>query len=259
MEKILVPTDLSEKSGAALQYAIDFGLKDKAQIYFFNDAIRQEDEAGSESGLKEIISKVQAKHQGASEVSIEPKTDKGPVLEGINKMLKADKYGLVVMMTHGHEGLDQDVGSITAKIAQKGKAPTLVVPENVTYKKVSNVLVVNDFTDARNDEPAFAYLSQLISKLEVKVQLLQAISKTGKAKPTESFAGVMGNVKAEKTEKTSFETYQELIQYVKDYCAKNDIDLIFLPNSQAVYEKIFVGNMARLISIETKIPVLIQW
>jgi nucleotide-binding universal stress UspA family protein len=259
MEKILVPTDLSEKSVVALQYAIDFGIKDKAQVFLFNDAIHEEDQEKSESGLKQMLSEISSKHPAASELQIEPRSYKGPVLEGINKMLKEDKYQLIVMMTHGQDGINHDIGSITTKVVQKGKAPSLIVPENAEYKKIEKVLVVNDFSDPRNDEPAFKYLAGLLEKLEARAALLHAISSESKAVPADAVDSVIGSIKLENKEKTGFDTYRELISQVKEYSEKNGINMIFLPNAQVVYEKIFVGNMARLMALETSLPVLIQW
>lgn len=259
MEKILVPTDLAEHSELSLQYAIDLGLKDKAQIILFNDAIKEEGLEKANSALQQAVSDIQAKHKDANEVTIEHKSVKGPILEGIGKMLKEDKYDLISMVTHEEESLDQVIGSISTKVAQKGKAPSLLVPENNTYKKIQNILIVNDFTDARSDEPAFKHLSTLVQKISARTFLLQANAQNSKLKPIENVSSVMGAVKPEQTDKISFENFQDFISKVKEYVDKHDIQMIFLPSSQALFEKIFVGNFSRRLALGTKVAVYIYF
>lgn len=259
MEKILVPTDLSTHSELALQYAIDLGLKDKAQIILFNDAIKEEELEQANEGLKKAISSIKTQHDSAGELTIEHKSDKGPVLEGISKMLKENKYDLISMVTHDDKGIDHNIGSISTKIAQKGKAPSLLVPENNTYKKIQNILIINDFTDTRADEPAFKHLSTLTQKLGAKTLLLQTALQNAKAKPVENPASVMGAVQPAQSDKLSFETYQDLISHVKAYVEKHEVQMIFLPSIQVLFEKVFVGNFARRLSLATQLPVYIYF
>lgn len=258
MEKILVPTDLGEKSELSLQYAIDMGAPDKAQIILFNDAIQEDGLEASEQGLIDTIEKVKS-HDQFDSVKVEHKKDHGPVLEGINKMLKEDKYSLISMTTHAEERIDFNIGSISTKVAQKGKAPALLVPENNQYQKIKNVLIVNDFTDPRSDEPAFKHLSGLISKLGISATLLQAVIKDSKLTPSDNPADYLGDVKITGTEKVTYETYHELISQVKEHAEKVDAQMIFMPSSQVVFENIFVGNLSRQIALATQLPVYIYF
>ena len=258
MEKILVPTDLGENSDLSLQYAIDMGAPDKAQIILFNDAILETGLEESEKGLQETLEKIKS-HQQFDSVNVEAQSDHGPVLEGINKKLKEDKYSLISMVTRTEEQIDFSIGSISTKVAQKGKAPALLVPANNQYKKIKNVLIVNDFTDARSDEPAFKHLSNLVKKMEISVSLLQAVMKDGKPTPAENPADILGGVQPKSTEKVTFENYHELIEQVKAHAEKVDAQLIFIPSSQVVFEKIFVGNLSRQLALATQIPVYIHF
>lgn len=258
MEKILVPTDLGDNSELSLQYAVDMGAPDKAQIILFNDAILEDGLEASEKGLQETLGKIKS-HQQFDTVNIETKSDHGPVLEGINKRLKEDKYSLISMVTHGEEQLDFNIGSISTKVAQKGKSPALLVPDNNQYKKVKNVLIVNDFTDSRSDEPAFKHLSTLIKKQDLSVSLLQAVMKDSKPAPAENPSDFLGDVQPNSTEKVTFEDYHELIEQVKEHAKKVDAQLIFIPSSQVVFVKIFVGNLARQLALATQLPVYIHF
>jgi nucleotide-binding universal stress UspA family protein len=258
MEKILVPTDLGENSELSLQYAIDMGAPDKAQILLFNDAILENGLEESEKGLQEILEKIKS-HQQYDAVNVEVQSDHGPVLEGINKKLKGDKYSLISMVTHDEEQIDFTIGSISTKVAQKGKAPALLVPENNQYQKVKNVLIVNDFTDSRSDEPAFKHLSTLIKKLDISISLLQAVMKDSKPTPAENPADFLGDVQPKSTEKVMFENYHELIEYVKTHAEKVNAQLLYIPSSQVVFEKIFVGNLSRQLALATQLPVYIHF
>lgn len=259
MEKILVPTDFSENSELALQYAIDLGLKDKAKLILFNDAIKEEEVEKANSGLQSTLEDIKSKHNSASELTIESKSETGPVLEGFNKMLKEDKYDLISMLTHDDDKLDFNVGSISTKIAQKGKASSILIPENNSYQPIKNILVVNDFTDSRTDEPAFKHLTKLLKQIDAKAYLLQANYQHAKVPSSDDPSAVMGEFKPEQTEQSTFDTYKDLITQVSEHVEKHNIQMIFLPNTQAIFEKIFVGNLARKLALDAKIPVYIYF
>jgi len=259
MEKILVPTDLAEKSELSLLYAIDFGAADQAQIILFNNAIKEEDVAPSQQGLQQALDKIKSTHQQAGAVSIETESATGPVLQGIAKKLVENTYSLICMVTHGEDHLDFNIGSISTKVAQKGKAPALLVPENNEYQKVDNVLIVNDFTDSRADEPAFKHLDTISKKSGLKSFLLHATAEYSKIKTNDKPAEVMGAVKVEQSEKISFATYHDLIAQVKDRVEQLNIQMIYLPSSQVIFEKIFVGNFSRQLALATKLPVYIYF
>ncbi|WKN30422.1 universal stress protein [Porifericola rhodea] len=259
MEKILVPTDLADHSELALQYAIDFGLKNKAQIVLFNDAIKEEDVEKSTSGLEKAVSDIKSSHSAANDLSIEQKSDKGPVLEGISKMLKESRFDLISMVTHDDHSLDQNIGSISTKIAQKGKAPSILVPENNTYEAIKKILIVNDFTDSRSDVPAFKHLNTVLQSLNAQASLLQATFTAAKVKSSDNPATVLGAIKPEESEKVSFDTYPKLIQEVKEHAQKTGVQMIFIPSGQAIFEKIFVGNLSRKIALATRLPVYIYF
>ncbi|MEK6480779.1 universal stress protein [Catalinimonas sp. 4WD22] len=259
MEKILVPTDFSANSELALQYAIDLGLQDKAKLILFNDAIKEEEVEKANTGLKSALEDIKSKHNSAGELTIESRSETGPVMEGFNKMLKDDKYDLISMLTHDDDKLDFNVGSISTKIAQKGKASSILIPENNSYQPIKNILIVNDFTDARTDEPAFKHLAKLLQKIDAKAYLLQANYQHAKVPSSDDTSSVMGDLKPEQTEQSTFETYKELISQVSEHVEKHKIQMIFLPNTQAIFEKIFVGNLARKLALDTKIPVYIYF
>ncbi|MDF9796677.1 nucleotide-binding universal stress UspA family protein [Catalinimonas alkaloidigena] len=259
MEKILVPTDFSENSELALQYAIDLGLKDKAKLILFNDAIKAEEVENSDNGLKNTLDNINSKHNTASELTIESRSETGPVMEGFNKMLKEDKYDLISMLTHDDDKLDFNVGSISTKIAQKGKASSILIPENNSYQPIKNILVVNDFTDARTDVPAFKHLGSLLKKIDAKAYLLQTKYQQAKTASSDDPSSVMGDFKPEQTEQSTFDTYKELISQITEHVEKYKIQMIFLPSIQAIFEKIFVGNLGRKIALDAKIPVYIYF
>ena len=258
MEKILVPTDLAEKSELSLQYAIDIGATDQAEITLYNDAINDADMETAESRLQDVIKQAKS-HAQADAVKINPETNKGAVLEGISKKIKEDKFNLICMVTHTQENIDISIGSISTKIAQKGKAPVLLVPENNQYSEIKNVLIVNDFTDARSDEPAFKHLSPLVQKLGAKTSLLHAVIKESKPAPAENPTEIMGDIKLEKSEKVTYENYEDMIKQVKEHASQMNAQMIYLPSSQVVFEKIFVGNLARQLALATQLPVYIYY
>jgi nucleotide-binding universal stress UspA family protein len=69
----------------------------------------------------------------------------------------------------------------------------------------------------------------------------------------------MGDVKPGSTDKVTYENYHELVDLVKEHAEKVDAHMIFVPSSQVVFEKIFVGNLSRQIALATQLPVYIYF
>jgi len=94
--------------------------------------------------------------------------------------------------------------------------------------------------------------------LEMKLRRFP-VMKDGKPTPAENPADILGGVQPKSTEKVTFENYHELIEQVKAHAEKVDAQLIFIPSSQVVFEKIFVGNLSRQLALATQIPVYIHF
>ena len=128
LRKILVTTDLSEYSLAAMEYASSFGLLYSSTLYFLHVVdskeghhFRTEEEA--HRALNEFIEK-----NISSDIKLVPVVRFGHPADEIRKFAEREGVDLVVIATHGRTGLRHIVmGSVAEKTVRYSIIPVLSV------------------------------------------------------------------------------------------------------------------------------------
>ncbi len=141
LTKILVPTDFSESSKAALPYAIDLARKYEAKIVifhvfdeelispiFFETGVTAQDyfqriQEHFEAAVNEFLEDIDI--QG---LEVEAQLGNGKPFVEIIKFARENGIDLIVMATHGRSGLSHAfLGSVTEKVIRKSFCPVLIV------------------------------------------------------------------------------------------------------------------------------------
>lgn len=259
MKKILAPTNFSPYTHTALRYAADFAKKDKAEVTLFHAVEKEEDKGEAEASIKDEISTLQQEDQAAGDFSFNHVIEAGPTLEGLNKVLGADKFNLIAIATRDEENINQNIGSITSKVTQKGKAATLVVPENNSYQSLDKILIINDFTSPKTDVKAVQELTKVAQDLSARVHLLHLTLSDYKIKGESNPASLFKDVSLDGQDQLNIDSYQDLESHLKELISAQNIKLIYLPSEQGIFTKIFVGNLARKLALATQTPVYVHF
>lgn len=140
MKKILVPTDLSNRTDRAVDLAVEFALAHDAEILLLNvhepslavagpypvvlpDVDRRTRE-GVEASLE--LAREQVEKAGAEADS---KLVRGPTVDSILDVIEEENVDHVVMSTRGASGLERLLlGSVSEKTARLAPVPVTVVP-----------------------------------------------------------------------------------------------------------------------------------
>jgi len=145
LETILVPTDFSEFSKYALQYAIAFAQTFKARIIMIHitperemDVIRQASVHMQGENFEELVKQRKAEDRKQLDEFIPPELKKGITVETIHRVgipfmeiIKAARekaVDLIVIATHGKSGLSHILfGSVAEKVVRKAPCPVLSI------------------------------------------------------------------------------------------------------------------------------------
>lgn len=162
-DKILVPVDFGECSDKAVQYALKLAERLEAEITllnvdeFFQWLLPEESyQPGEvEDALKTRQQLLQQQLQPYLEMGkernlkVEYAIMRGDsVAEKILQRLHEEKYGLVVMGTHGRTGLKHlFLGSIAEKVVRFSPTPVLTLHKSVECCRMEHILVAVDFSD----------------------------------------------------------------------------------------------------------------
>jgi universal stress protein A len=128
LRKILVTTDLSEFSLAAMEYATTFGLLFASQIFLLHvvegkEGHTRRPEADPQAALEKFIL-----NQINPDIKLIPVVRFGNPASEIKKFAEEEQVDLVVLATHGRTGLKLMVmGSVAEKVVRLSNIPVLAV------------------------------------------------------------------------------------------------------------------------------------
>jgi nucleotide-binding universal stress UspA family protein len=157
-DTLLVPVDGSDGAAAALNHALELAVAHDATVHILNVADTTRDSVTSVRGrVVDVLEQegariVREATERATEGGVSTVTD---VLQGDPYRTivdYADTYGidLVVMATHGRQGLDEALlGSTTERVVRRSDVPVLTVPPDGahTHHPYRRVLVPTDGSD----------------------------------------------------------------------------------------------------------------
>ncbi len=170
MKNILLPTDFSENSWNAIEYALNFLKKSKCNFYLlhinkFSNVVANDSPYISSQDLIEDIytrpAKIQLR-QLLKRIEHLPRNknhrfytlaDYSFFIESIRKQVDEKKIDMIVMGTKGVSGIKEIIiGSNTGDVIVKVKCTILVVPENAQFSKLKEIAFPTDFSFFYNIE-----------------------------------------------------------------------------------------------------------
>lgn len=197
IERILCPMDFSEFSVKAYDYAQSLARHYSARLYVehvvqpltttypyyaFPDAMNEAywDAAGqAEKHLQDVV-------KGHTRDGIQPEfvVQRGTVSEAILSFSEKEAVDLIVMGTHGRQGVDHlTMGSVAEKVLRKARCPVLAVrrpvhdfvtPERAEDPvQLQKILFCNDFSEY--SEGALRYAVSLAMEYSAELTLLHVL------------------------------------------------------------------------------------
>jgi nucleotide-binding universal stress UspA family protein len=123
INKILVPSDLQEVSIIALEHAVAIATKHDAEIVLLHVAKDSSSADQAQVVLNKWIDQVRPHFHGAIAMLIES----GNFVDDIAPIAARENCQLVVMPTHGIQGMQHVTGSRALKVITEGQVPFIVV------------------------------------------------------------------------------------------------------------------------------------
>jgi len=270
MVNILVPTDLSDLSKVAVQYAVNIVNKlggtltllhvvsltqptrasMRLQLVSLEKELMDTAKEDLEAFVKEISGKLSTKQQ------INVKVVNGASFsDTVKREAKKLHTGLIVMGTRGARGLRKYVlGTNTASVIEVSHVPVLAVPELGEFKSFDNVVYATDLKDVdRELQILLPYLEKFNSTvhlLHVTPSLKEVATLEKKVSASISKAEI-SNVVAKVIVNKNVD---EAIDY---YITESKADLLAMfTHDLTFYEKLFNRSVTRQMAFHNKVPLL---
>ena len=145
IRNILVPTDFSPGSDAALPYAYSLAEPFGARVVLFHAyvvpayalpdggvlAAWPETAAKIVEAVEDRLTAAKSNHPPPIGVSLEHASAEGPAADAIMKLAEEDEFDLIVMGTHGRTGIRRALlGSVAEQVVRRAPCPVVTVREH---------------------------------------------------------------------------------------------------------------------------------
>ena len=278
MNQILFPTDFTEKSINAFDYALDYALKTNSKLIVFHsynpNATHIHDETQlvydkvdiqnfrNKKDSFPLFEKILKQKNVHEEVSI-----KYIVKEGVNFIecltqyidKKDDKIDLVIVGAHSRKNnlLDLFFEPRTLKLLDSMRKPVIAVPSNATFDgSLDNFVFLVDYRDYEIEA-----LEEVIAQSEIFRSSLHVIHFD--LSHTEDIVPMMDkfkeSVKNRNLANVIFKTIDSINikKSLKEYCTDNNIDIVCLINKRRnSYQRFFTYSLTEDLLANFDIPVM---
>lgn len=271
MKTILVPTDFSEASTNAIDYAIEMAKAMPARIILFHafhvpvitseavvivpamNEIRQ-------FGIEKLAAiKQDINNREGDGIMINYSCVEGFAVDEINRYTKTNPVDLIVMGMQGAGYLvEKLIGSVTTSLLRESNCPVLAIDQKVRFKNPKKIVLACDYKHVKRSvlEP----LKDLAAIFDSHIYVLNVTSGNEPAiKDVEAAVAGLGiDHSFDKTDHSfHFTSNEDVVDGINDYITSQQMDMVvMIPRKHSVLRNMFNEPNTKKIAFHTTVPVL---
>jgi nucleotide-binding universal stress UspA family protein len=264
MKNILIPTDFSVVSSEVLPFAVELAQRTKSSITLLhvlhstlnqvNVNLENEIIEVAQGKLDEIRESIDGLYDGfACYAQVVRGEEDGSIIDYANK----NNTDLIIMGTHGADGIARVFGSNTYSVLSQANCPVLAIPQGCAFEQVKRILFATDYHEI--EEPSsLDVLLDLVNAFKAEVHLLhvdddiEAVGVT-KAASAINLHYYLENAKHE----FSLSSNPDIKQGIEDYYESENMDLLaIMPQEHSLMEQILDGSTTKKLVLDAKMPIL---
>ncbi len=276
LKRILVPTDFSETSIAAMRSAAFFARKFNSELLLLHVFETPEFHASIEDletaldkvvkeRVEERLQQLISEHEELQGLSVLPLIEPGRTHKVINAIAEAEGCDLIVMGTHGSTGLSNPerfiLGSNAYRVVNASRVPVLTIRRKTPIREINNIVLPIDLSrETLQKEKAAVQLARLFG---ATLHVVTVIGFFSEYNPKVDDLIIEQQKFTERLEKEGIPYVEARIEYrdiadsIIDYAVDNLADLILIMTRQEnLVEEFFLGSTARKIISRSPVPVL---
>lgn len=201
MKNVLIPTDFTESSQNAINYAMDYFADTPVNFYILhvaspNSSFRRrlpeiQLQSSADKGMSEVIGILEEEINNYKLFARNPEHHFFPIsenallVEAVRKQVAENEIDLIVMGTKGDaEGDADEMSSNTYEVITKVKCPIMVVPEYARMSKIENIAFVTDYNCIYRNK-VISVLSDALNLHEAPLRILHLRPKDSRLTPVQ--------------------------------------------------------------------------
>lgn len=274
MKTILVPTDFSETAKNAALYAMELAKQVGATKVVFYNAYQvpvtidpampvmqlvnmNELKTISESGLDKL--KLDLSASAPQGVELECVGEFSILAANIDEACERIGADLIVMGITGTGGGFEEafIGSNTISVVNHTKIPVVIVPSNVKYRPVEEILLVCDFKKVAETTPVQP-IRGILKDTNAKLLVLNVSKTPGEqGGETQKQKAILDNLLKDYSPEYHFISSNSFAEAINDFTDKNMVDMIItIPKKHGFFESIFRKSHTKQLAFHTHVPLM---
>ncbi|MEJ7627059.1 MAG: universal stress protein [Ferruginibacter sp.] len=256
MINVIVPLDFSETSFNAAEYAANmFASRDDVNIILYHYYASGDNLGPANTFMDSLKTKL-----SGSSSSIETVLESGSnFIDSLTNFSHIKRAYMIVMGLTGKTPMAQRFsGSNTLKMSEKNVCPVLIVPNEASYEKISNVLIASEMKYVE-ETPALLAVKRVLHDFKPALHILNVdsshyISLTEQFKEErDKMESLLAEFKPEFYFMRLFDFHESINLFTRD----KKIDMIIIaPKYHGFYERLFKTQHTKAMIYQSKVPVL---
>jgi len=271
MKKILVPTDFSNLSDNALNYAVQLAKRADAELLLFHayfvpvfvhDPIlmlptEQELEKDALLALEKLKQSIQKANTG---LIVDFYATPGIPVEEINICAKKEKADMIVVGAQGAGYLEERVlGSTAALLIRKAKIPVMVIDHKVRFREPEKIVLAVDFAETDN-KTVLKPLKELAALFQSHVCVLNVFPQT---EIIPNLGEIAESFRLEHSLKYIHHTFfytehADIVGGINSFVKQHHIDMVVMvARKHSVISRLFREPLTKKMAFHSSVPLLI--
>jgi nucleotide-binding universal stress UspA family protein len=270
MVNILVPTDFSDLSKIALEFAVKVANKldgnitllhvvtiiqpTRASIRLRLESLEEELISCAKEDMDSLIAEMAGKIKTTKNIS-------SKVIQGssfnttVKNEAKKLRSGLIIMGTRGANGLRKVVlGSNTTSVIDSSSLPVLVVPELAEFKSFKRLVYA---TDLKHIDAEIEVMLPYIKIFESDVEVFHVVTSAKAVAESEAIIKEAVAKVDYKKFKINVVVAKDIDKAVEQHVADNKVDLLTtFTHEYSFYERLFDRSLTRKLAFQSRLPLL---
>lgn len=166
IDKYLVTHDFTSVSDDALHFALKLARTGGGKVLIGHIVKSHDEVAAAELKLSDIIEELPDEDKDRTEYKVLI----GNIFDDINKMAELTDVSVIVMGTHGPQGLQKVFGSNALKMVSSSSVPFIITQENEKDSEINDIVM--PFSFQRESVQVTQFASSLAQKYDATIHLV---------------------------------------------------------------------------------------
>ena len=277
MKTILVPTDFSATATNAAHYAVHLAKQlSCSKIIFYHayqvpimtDAVMtpvellgiDEIKEASEKGLERFLRTLQEYAGADSGIELETINEFAFLTDSIDEVCKVNSVDLVIIGITGGDKMEEVlIGSNTISVARHTTVPVIIVPSEVEFTPVKEIVLVCDFKKVIETTPVEP-VRKLITETNAKLFVLNIDHEHKQTTEDTPFESLMLDTLLQGLNpEYHFIDNADFVEGINQFVTNKKVDLIItIPKKHGWFEGLFKRSHTKMLAFHTHVPLVVM-